>query len=165
MSADHARTDALRRAASAKHAAAVARAEAGIRALAKTGQPVTFRAVASTGRVSVDFLYRNPDLRARIEQLRRQQPAPTRQEPRPDAAERATSNVAAVLTARLTELRHELAETKAQLAVAHGELLQLRRRPGAGQAPHRQLTDPVAATLTAPPRPRRGHVKDASSTS
>jgi len=29
-----------------------------------------------------------------------------------------------------TELRRELAETKAQLATAHGELLALRRRPG-----------------------------------
>jgi hypothetical protein len=34
------------------------------------------------------------------------------------------------LTARLTELRRELAETRAQLAAAHGELLALRRHPG-----------------------------------
>jgi len=38
--------------------------------------------------------------------------------------------VVATLTARLTELRRELAETKAQLAAAHGELLALRKHPG-----------------------------------
>ena len=40
------------------------------------------------------------------------------------------SSVVATLTARPTDLRRELAETKAQLAAAHGELLTLRRHPG-----------------------------------
>jgi hypothetical protein len=154
MAADQDRIATLRQAAAAKRQAAVARAEAGIHTLTKTGQPITFRAVAAAGGVSVDFLYRHPDLRTRIERLRGQEPAPASQAPRHDAGSHAAPSIVAALTSRLTELRRELAETKAQLAAAHGELLELRRRiplPG---------TDPPA-----PRRPRRRHVKDASSAS
>jgi len=120
----------LRQAAAAKRDAAVARAETGIRALTKTGQPITFRAVAAAGGVSVDFLYRHDELRARIERLRGQAPATARREPGNAPGNGAATSVVATLTAKLTELRHELAETRAQLAAAHGELLELRRRPG-----------------------------------
>ncbi len=128
MPAEQERIATLRQAAAAKRAAAVARAEAGIRALAKTGQPITFRAVAAAGGVSVDFLYRHPELRARIERLRGHKPPPARQAPPSEPGDHASS-VVATLTAKLTELRRELAETKAQLAAAHGELLALRRHP------------------------------------
>jgi hypothetical protein len=120
----------LRQAAAAKREAAVARAETGIRALTKTGQPITFRAVAAAGGVSVDFLYRHPGLRARIERLRGHQPAPAGNPPPGEPGNHAATSVVATLTARLTELRRELTETKAQLAAAHGELLALRRHPG-----------------------------------
>jgi hypothetical protein len=53
--------------------------------------------------------------------------------------------VVATLTARLTELRRELAETKAQLAAAHGELLALRRHPG-NAAPGDGPSRPASAT-------------------
>jgi hypothetical protein len=128
MPAEQDRITTLRQAAAAKREAAVARAETGIRALTKTAQPVTFRAVAAAGGVSVDFLYRHPDLRARIQRLRGHQPAPAAQTSSRDHA--AASSVVATLTARLTELRRELTETKTQLAAAHGELLTLRRHPG-----------------------------------
>ncbi len=131
MPAEQDRIATLRQAAAAKRQAAVARAEAGIRTLTKNGQPITFRAVAAAGGVSADFLYRHPGLRARIEQLRGQQTPPASREPRHDPDSGATSGVVATLTARLTELRRELAETKAQLAAAHGELLALRRAPRA----------------------------------
>jgi hypothetical protein len=131
MPADQDRIATLRQAATAKRQAAVARAETGIRALTKTGQPITFRAVAAAGNVSVDFLYRHPELRARIQQLRGQQTSRAGQTPSDDDSPGpAASSVVATLTARLTQLRGELAETKAQLAVAHGELLALRRHPG-----------------------------------
>jgi Family of unknown function (DUF6262) len=128
--ADQDKIATLRRAAAAKREAAIARAETGIRKLVKTGQPVTFRGVAAASGVSVDFLYRHPELRARIERLRGHQPAPGRSAPASEPGNPGASSVAATLTARLTELRHELAETKAQLAAAHGELLALRRHPG-----------------------------------
>jgi hypothetical protein len=127
MAAEQDRIATLRQAAAAKRDAAVTRAEAGIRTLTKNGQPVTFRAVATAGGVSVDFLYRHRELRARIERLRGHKPPPTGHAP---PGGNNASSVVATLTARLTELRRELAETKAQLAAAHGELLTLRRHPG-----------------------------------
>jgi hypothetical protein len=130
MAAEQDRIAMLRQAAAAKRDAAVTRAEAGIRTLTKNGQPITFRAVAAAGGVSVDFLYRHPELRARVEQLRGHKPAPTRHSPPGEPGNPAASSVAATLTARLTELRRELAETRARLAAAHGELLTLRRHPG-----------------------------------
>ena len=130
MAADPDKIATLRQAAAAKRQAAVARAETGIRTLTKTGQPITFRAVAAAGGVSVDFLYRHPGLRARIEQLRRQEPPRASRQPRHDPGDGAATGVVATLTARLAELRRELAETRAQLAAAHGELLALRRNPG-----------------------------------
>jgi hypothetical protein len=143
MPAEQDRIATLRQAAAAKRDAAAARAEAGIRALAKTGQPITFRAVAAAGGVSVDFLYRHPELRARIERLRGHKPAPTGHAPGEPGDQ--PSGVVATLTARLTELRRELAETKAQLAAAHGELLALRRHP-ANAAPGDGSRPPSATT-------------------
>jgi uncharacterized protein involved in exopolysaccharide biosynthesis len=78
--------------------------------------------------VSVDFLYRHPELRARIEHLRSRQqktPSPTAATP---GADRDDQSVVVALTARLREARGEVAELKAQLAAAHGELLALRRQ-------------------------------------
>ena len=129
MPAEQDKIATLRQAAAAKREAAAARAETGIRKLTKTGQPVTFRAVAAASGVSVDFLYRHPELRARIERLRGHQPAPAGREPASQPGNPGAPSVVATLTARLTELRRELAETKAQLAAAHGELLALRRHP------------------------------------
>jgi Family of unknown function (DUF6262) len=111
MPAEQDRIATLRQAAAAKRDAAVARAETGIRTLTKTGQPITFRAVAAAGGVSVDFLYRHPELRARIERLRGRKPAPARNASPGEPGNHAATSVVATLTARLTELRRELAET------------------------------------------------------
>lgn len=125
MSAER-RAEVLRQAAQGKRAAATKRAEAGLRALIKNGEPVNFRAVASAAGVSVDFLYRHRELRARIEHLRaRQQPTATAAAATPP---RDDDNVVATLTARLREARRQNADLKAQLAAAHGELLALRRQ-------------------------------------
>jgi len=145
MPAEQARIATLRQAAAAKREAAVARAETGIRKLTKTGQPITFRAVAAAGGVSVDFLYRHPELRARIERLRGDQRAPARNAPPGEPGSPGASSVVATLTARLAGLRRELAETKAQLAAAHGELLALRRHPG-NAAPGGGSSPPSATT-------------------
>jgi Family of unknown function (DUF6262) len=122
------RAQVLRAAAQAKHVAATKRAEAALRKLIKTGAQINFRAVAAAAGVSVDFLYRHPELRARIEHLRSRQnaaPPPAAAQPEPGRNDR---GVVVALTARLREARGEVAELKAQLAAAHGELLALRRQ-------------------------------------
>jgi len=121
MPADQDKIATLRQAAAAKREAATARAETGIRKLTKTGQPVTFRGVAAASGVSVDFLYRHPELRARIERLRGRQPAPAGRAPASEPG-----------------------------------------NPGSRCAG--TLATPLPATDPAARRPRRRHVKDASST-
>lgn len=127
MSAER-RAQTLRAAAQAKRETATKRADAALRKLIKAGEEINFRAVSSAAGVSVDFLYRHPELRARIEHLRSRQqtsPSPAPAIPATDPDDR---GVVVVLTARLREARGEVAELKAQLAAAHGELLALRRQ-------------------------------------
>lgn len=96
-------------------------------------QPITFRALAQAAGVSLDFLYRHPKLRGRVEQLRAQQqnrpPTPTQ---RVDSDQ--PSSVIRTLTAQLAELkrrhRDEALALQQALAASHGENLELRRRLG-----------------------------------
>ena len=53
--------DNLRRAAARKSAAAQARAEQGLQETIRRNEPITFRGLAQTAGVSVDFLYRCTD--------------------------------------------------------------------------------------------------------
>lgn len=122
------RATALRAAARAKRQAAVDRAEAGLRAMIKAGEPIEFRALARTAGVSVNFLYSHDELRTRIQQLRDQQDQNGHRDPPPEP-ERAA--VVRTLTNKLTAERRrrldEVALLREQLAAAHGELLRLRR--------------------------------------
>ncbi len=123
----------LRRAAAAKSAAAQARAEDGLAQMLRRGDPITFRGLAQTAGVSLDFLYRTSEIRSRVEQLRARQqatPPPPAQAPGPDQP----GSVIRTLTAQLAELkrqhRKEISTLRQALEAAHGENLELRRRLG-----------------------------------
>jgi len=131
-SAAQRRADALRRAAQAKRQAATARAEAAIRKLVKNQQEISFRAVARTGGVSLDFLYANADLRGRIEALRARQAAKAPAAPvGPGPSHGDDGVVVDALTAKLREERAArlaaVRDLEDKLAAAHGEILRLRR--------------------------------------
>lgn len=125
--------DNLRQAAERKTAAAKARADQGLREMIRRGLPITFRGLAQTANVSVDFLYRCAEIRERIEQLRAQQqsklPQPTiqRHDDSPSSAVR-------TLTAQLSLLRQrhrdEVLSLRQALETAHSKNLELRRRLG-----------------------------------
>jgi hypothetical protein len=128
--------DNLRSAAQRKHQAAIARATTALDAVERDSKPVTFRGLAKTANVSVDFLYRSP-LRARVEELRAEQqrkPPPPREAWAEPAQPPSQSNVVRALTAQLAELkrhhRTEIARLEAALAAAQGENLELRRQIG-----------------------------------
>lgn len=127
--------DNLRAAAQRKRDAATQRAEAALQAMIDNRDPITFRGLAKTAGVSIDFLYRSP-LRARIEQLRAdQQRTPRRRESEPEAdPPTSQSNIVRTLTAQLTDLkrhhRAEITRLETALAAAQGENLQLRRQVG-----------------------------------
>lgn len=125
--------DNLRKAATAKSTAAKARAEQGLREMVRRGDLITFRGLAQTAGVSLDFLYRNVEIRQRVERLRAQQQTIAAARPEPaDLGQ--PSSVVRTLTAQLTELkrrhRDEVAALKQALEAAHGENLDLRRRLG-----------------------------------
>ncbi len=123
----------LRAAAQRKSQATSKRAEAALRQMTKNSEQITFRGVARNAGCSIDFLYDNPELRRRIEQLRAQQQSkPSPPGPTTDAI--ADSNVIRALTAQLAELRRrhrdEINDLRTALAATHGENLELRRRLG-----------------------------------
>lgn len=124
--------DNLRQAAAAKSAAATARAEQGIRDMLRRGEPITFRGLAQTAGVSLDFLYRNTEIRQRVEQLRTQQRSTPPSAARVDPDQ--PSSVVRTLTTQLAELkrrhRDEVTALRQALEAAHGENLELRRRIG-----------------------------------
>lgn len=122
----------LQKATAARTAGAAARAEAALTAMIKGGEPVTFRGLAARSGVSLDFLYRNSVIRARIEHQRdtrppRQHPAPAAG-PGPDHP----SSVVRALTAQLADIkrryREETTALRQALEQAHGENLLLRRK-------------------------------------
>jgi hypothetical protein len=122
----------LQKATTARTAATTARTEAALDNMLRAGQPITFRGLAATAPVSLDFLYRNPSIRQRIEQLRAQQQTSPAQHRDIDPDQ--PSNVIAALTGQLTQLkrrhREQVAELQRALEAAHGENLLLRRRLG-----------------------------------
>ncbi len=101
---------------------AQARARSALRELDQQAQPITFQAVARHARVSRQWLYQQPELRKEIEQLRDCNVAVTR--PRvPDAHRASTASLRQrndLLLAENRRLREQVAELKAELALAYG---------------------------------------------
>jgi Family of unknown function (DUF6262) len=112
----------LNQAAAARRARTLARAEQALGELEAEGAAVSFQAVAHRAGVSRQWLYTQPRLRARIEQLRDRAPATALGVP---AGQRASE---ASLRQRLESLRvenqrlrEENASLKAELAIAYGQ--------------------------------------------
>ena len=99
----------LTQAATRRHQAALAKASQAIEHLDRSGQPVTFSAVAAAAGVSRTWLYRNPGARDLITRLRTQpaRPASTR------AAHRASAES---LRARLDAATQEISRLRAENA-------------------------------------------------
>lgn len=120
----------LRDAAVRRHQEAVERATTALRRLSAEGSPITFSSVARAASVSTDFLYRQSELRQRINEMR----STSKTLPKAPAAVEApsASTPVRVLSAQIKELRRrhraDVAELKNALAVAQGENLALRRK-------------------------------------
>lgn len=121
------RAHALRGAAGARSIAAEQRARHALADLDRRGLPISFQAVATEAGVSRAFLYAHPQLRDAIEQLRDQgQHTPSRPPTHQRASEPSTR---ARLRSTLEEnkrLRAENAQLRDELALAHGEVRELK---------------------------------------
>jgi hypothetical protein len=115
-----------------RHATAESRAIAALNEMTRRGDPITFAAVARTASVSTDFLYRHPDLRPKIESLRRPtgERATRARDSRINAAA-GTSSAVRMLSAQIKRMRAEhqaeVAALQRALAAAEDENLRLRR--------------------------------------
>jgi hypothetical protein len=144
--------DNLRQAAARKSAAAQTRAEQGLHEMIRRNEPITFRGLAQTAGVSLDFLYRCAPIRHRVEHLRAQQqttPPPAATTPHPDTPSSVVRTLTAQLTALKQQHRDEVHQMRQALEAAQGEILELRRRLG-----HRSATAPEHH---AEKDPRRDH--------
>jgi predicted nuclease with TOPRIM domain len=99
----------LTRAAAGRHQATLTKASHAIEHLDRSGQPVTFSAVAAAAGVSRTWLYRNPSIRDLITRLRGK-PSQTASTP---AARRSTAES---LRARLDAARQEITRLRAENA-------------------------------------------------
>lgn len=126
--------DNLRRAAARKSAATQTRAEQALQKMIRDKQAITFRGLAQTAGVSLDFLYRCVPIRQRVETLRAQQQNTPPPAAVPTSQEASTSSVVRTLTAQLGTLkqrhRDEVGQLHQALEAAQGEILELRRRLG-----------------------------------
>jgi hypothetical protein len=111
----------LNQAAAARRARTLARAEQALGELEAEGAAVSFQAVAHRAGVSRQWLYTQPRLRARIEQLRDRAPATALGVPAGQRASEASLRQRLESTrAENQRLRKENAALKAELAIAYG---------------------------------------------
>lgn len=122
----------LRDAARRRHQEATERAATALARLSAGGAAISFASVAREANVSTDFLYRQPQFRERIQQMRttngHQVDAVTADNNAPPIG----SAPVRALSAQLKELRrrhrNEITALQQALAVAQGENLALRRK-------------------------------------
>jgi uncharacterized coiled-coil protein SlyX len=119
------RIERLRQAAQARHDSTVHRAQSTLRALARRGEPITVRGVASASGVSRSWLYRQPQLLAEIDRLRQ---TPRTCGPSMPATQRASVES---LRQQLHAYREEIARLRAQNQALNE---QLARHLGAARA-------------------------------
>lgn len=107
----------LRRAAAARHDAALNRARTAVEELNRAGDTITFTAVARVASVSRGWLYSQPDVRETIIGLRRDRSADTRATI--PAAQRATPES---VRQRLEATKEEISRLRAENAVLREQL-------------------------------------------
>jgi len=119
--------NAVRVAATKRTAHAGARVRKALSAIATSVAEVNFVAVATAARVSRQFLYSHPDLRAEIEQLRAQTLTVARLPARASASDESARHRLRAALGDNQRLRDENRLLKEELAIAHGELRELRQ--------------------------------------
>lgn len=121
----------LRESAHRRHQQATERATTALARLSAAGAPINFASVAREADVSTDFLYRQPQLRHRIQQMRTPN-ARHANTTADDSTPAVTSAPVRALSAQLKDLRRrhrdEITALQQALAVAQGENLALRRK-------------------------------------
>ncbi|MBW4648062.1 MAG: hypothetical protein KME06_05095 [Kastovskya adunca ATA6-11-RM4] len=140
----------LRQNAQKKRQEALEKVEKGIRELLKDGKPINFNTVAQTADVSKAFLYKELEIKERIEQLRQQR---TKQKPEPKqrASDASKDTLIRTLRERIKQLESEVKMLRKQNEVAYGQVIEvnsLRQQIGRLQAENDRLKQQVSASNT-----------------
>jgi Family of unknown function (DUF6262) len=115
----------LSKAAAARSTGAAERARSALIELERADAPITFALVAARARVSRQFLYSHPGLRADIEQQRGCQRAPARLPMREQAGDESIRVRLRMALEDNKRLREEIAALRDELALAHGRFREL----------------------------------------
>jgi Family of unknown function (DUF6262) len=112
----------LGQAAAARHDRTIKRAQDALRDLEREGAQISFQAVARRAGVSRQWLYTQPELRQRIEQLRDRRASQSDGVPgRQRASEASLRQRVEALRAENRRLREENASLKDELAIDYGQ--------------------------------------------
>ena len=113
----------LRQSAIQRHQTALQRTDEAIRTLLKEGRAITFQSVHEVAGVSTAWLYRQPDVRRRIMELRDQRSGP-HQAPYTAASDSSKTAMVDTLKQRVRRLEQENRELRRQIEVLYGQLSQ-----------------------------------------
>lgn len=119
-------TEGLKNAAQAKRDEAFEDVDKGIQKLLKDGTPINFNRVAEASGVSKAWLYKEPEVKARIEGLRAQSKQGKKLPCKISATEASTKALNATLQARVKKLEAENRELRRQNEVAYGQVIRVR---------------------------------------
>jgi hypothetical protein len=126
------RIDRLTAAARRRTRQAEQHAEKTIRRMLRDRDAITFRGIHRRAGLSLDFLYTNPTIRARIHAAKHAQNSRGAAQPAPVSADSSEGTLVRVLTAQLQAAKrkhcHDSDELRRQMAAATGEILALRER-------------------------------------
>lgn len=113
----------LRSSAEKRHQEARIRTDEAIHRLIRDRKPINFNTVSETAGVSTAFLYKQDDIRRRIEQLRGQQRSQAMQTKKPtDVSSDSKDAIIETLRARIRKLAEENKNLKQQVEIAYGQL-------------------------------------------
>lgn len=118
-------TSGIKAAAQKKREAAFAKTEDAIKKLLKEKKPINFESVAQTAGVTRAWLYKQPELRSRIEALRIQQDPKKELPVEIKASDASKTALIAELRRQNKELRSENQKLKRELEQAYGQVLGL----------------------------------------
>ena len=113
--------DGLRQNAQKKRQQALEKTEQGIRQLLKSGRPVNFETVAEVAGVSKAWLYREPEIKERIEQLRAQGTGKTPVVSKPKALDASKDAISKTLKERIRRLEAEVRGLREHIEVVTGQ--------------------------------------------
>jgi len=117
--------DGLRKNAQKKRLEAIERTEQGINQLLKQGRNVNFKAVAEVAEVSTAWLYKEPDIKNRIELLREQNTENKSFIQKHKASDESKGSIVKTLKERIKKLEAENKGLRSHIEVVSSQVLQI----------------------------------------